>query len=318
MPTWGEIQKEIQSNIHNPNIIETVKQKYLKKLYDYTKRDVIIYASKWTAGDVPPHLISIGDEDVHGFMEATAGLKGKSLDLILHTGGGSAEATEAIMSYLRLKYPDDIRVIVPQAAMSAGTMLACASNEIIMAKHSSLGPIDPQFILQTSVGVQALPAHAILDQFELAKKELIADPRNLSSWLPMLNQFGPALLVKCKNQIEYSKNLVKNWLTKYMFADDNASTCPDTISEYLCSHSNFNTHNKHINIEEAKSIGLKISPLEDDNELQDTVLSVFHINLIAFDITRSVKVISNHLNNSYIKMHHPMAQAIINKPIQKK
>jgi ClpP class serine protease len=50
-------------------------------------------------------------------------LKGKDLDLIVHSPGGSPEATEAIVTYLRSKF-NDIRVIVPQAAMSAATMLA--------------------------------------------------------------------------------------------------------------------------------------------------------------------------------------------------
>lgn len=86
------------------------------------------------------------------------------MTLILHTGGGSAEATDAIVSYLRQKFKD-IRILIPQAAMSAGTMLACSGNVIVMGKQSSIGPIDPQFILQTSVGIQSIPAHAILEQF---------------------------------------------------------------------------------------------------------------------------------------------------------
>ena len=43
-------------------------------------------------------MVTINDEDIHAFMEAIAGLQGSSLDLILHTGGGSAEATDAIVS----------------------------------------------------------------------------------------------------------------------------------------------------------------------------------------------------------------------------
>ncbi|MDH4129521.1 MAG: serine protease, partial [Spirochaetota bacterium] len=125
MPTWGQILNEVTSAQIAGDLspFDTVRQKYLKALSDFTKRDVIVYASKWTTGDVPPNLVSIIDEDLQGFMEAVHGLKNPNLDLILHTGGGSAEATEAIVSYLRQKFKN-IRVIVPQAAMSAGTMLA--------------------------------------------------------------------------------------------------------------------------------------------------------------------------------------------------
>ncbi len=58
----------------------------------------------------------------------------KGLDLIIHTPGGNIAATESIVDYLRRMFPDDIRAIIPQIAMSAGTMLACACNTILMAK----------------------------------------------------------------------------------------------------------------------------------------------------------------------------------------
>ena len=81
-------------------------------------------------------------------MEVICGLSSSKLDLIVHSPGGSAEVTEALVSYIRTKFAD-VRVIVPQAAMSAATMLACSANTIMMGKHSFLGPIDPQFILAT-------------------------------------------------------------------------------------------------------------------------------------------------------------------------
>jgi ClpP class serine protease len=41
--------------------------------------------------------------------------------------------------------------------MSAATMVACAANQIVMGKHSFLGPIDPQLILQTALGNRLVP-----------------------------------------------------------------------------------------------------------------------------------------------------------------
>lgn len=68
----------------------------------------------------------------------------KGLDLILHTPGGDVAATESIIEYLNDVFEGDIRAIVPQIAMSGGTMVACSCNEILMGKQSSLGPVDPQ------------------------------------------------------------------------------------------------------------------------------------------------------------------------------
>ncbi len=79
---------------------------------------------------------------MQGFMEVIRGLPGDGLDLVLHSPGGSAEATEGLVTYIRSKY-DNVRVIVPHLAMSAATMLACSANRILMGKHSYLGPIDP-------------------------------------------------------------------------------------------------------------------------------------------------------------------------------
>jgi ClpP class serine protease len=220
MPTWGDILKELNILQQNTGQVphDPVRRKYLAELFALTNRPTILYATKWIqagAGRIEPATISINEEDIEGLMEVIYGIKGKSLDLILHSPGGSPEAAEAIVSYLRSKF-DDIRVIVPHAAMSAATMLGCAANVIVMGKHSFLGPVDPQFILETPIGVQAVPAHDILDQFKLAQTQC-TNPKLLTSWIPILNQYGPGLLVQCKNAIALSEELVRNWLHTYMF-----------------------------------------------------------------------------------------------------
>jgi len=299
MPTWGKILTEIQTEINNknPTAFDTVRNKYLKELADKTQRNTIIYATRWTSGDIPANLVAITDEDLQAFMEAIHGLKGDQLDLILHTGGGSAEATDAIVTYLRQKF-NHIRVFTPQAAMSAGTMLALAGDEIVMGKHSFIGPIDPQFILNTSVGIQVIPAQAILEQFRNAQKDCADNPKNLNSWLPMLSQYGPALLVQCQNQIDFGKELVKNWLTNYMFKEDGMKA--EKIAEFLSNHDNFKTHGKHISIIHAKELGLKIIDLESDQDLQEKVLSAFHATMHTLN-TSAVKVICNQNGNAFIK-----------------
>ena len=254
MPTWGEILTELkhmaEQGVKPP--FDAVRRKYLVSTYNNTGRNTILYATKWTqAGNIDPELISITDEDVQGFMEVIHGLKGPNLDLIIHSPGGSAEATEAIVSYLKTKF-SDIRVIIPQSAMSAATMLACASNKIVMGKHSFIGPIDPQLILHTQVGVQAVPAQAILDQFELAKSEC-EDPKKLGSWLPILSQYGPALLIQCANALKLSEQLVTEWLESYMFAGrENAKDISKGIAAKLADHKEFKSHGRHINRDKAK------------------------------------------------------------------
>src|SRR5688572_2857456 len=113
MPSWGKIVNEVNQKVTSGDHLafDRVRQKYIAELHSYTKRNLIVYAAKWTGGDASPNLVSINDEDIHAFMEAVNGLTGDDLDLILHTGGGSAEATDAIVSYLRAKFKN-IRVII--------------------------------------------------------------------------------------------------------------------------------------------------------------------------------------------------------------
>src|SRR5262249_39730988 len=146
-----------------------------------SQRPVILYASAWLAKpNAPPALVSVSDEDLHGFMEAVHGIQEKKLDLILHSPGGSASGAEAIVKYLRTTF-DHISIIVPHMAMSAATIIACAADEVVMGKHSFLGPIDPQFILNTGIGPRSVAAQAILEQFDQALKDAV-DPLKLRVW----------------------------------------------------------------------------------------------------------------------------------------
>jgi hypothetical protein len=302
MPTWGEILRELQLELQNTgqSPFDAVRRRYLKRLYEFTGRNTILYATKWTQpGEAKPELISITEEDVQGLMEVVFGMKGTELDLIVHSPGGSPEATEAIVTYLRSKFTS-IRVIVPQGAMSAATMLACSGDRIVMGKHSFLGPIDPQFILQTPLGIQAVPAQAILDQFRKAQEEC-KNPQLLSSWLPILSQFGPALLVQCENAIKLSQELVASWLDVYMFKGKDPNPSKE-IAEKLSSHGDFKSHGRHISIQKARELGLLIDALEDNHDFQERVLSVFHSTIHTFGGTPAVKIIENHLERAFVKL----------------
>ena len=71
--------------------------------------------------------------------------KDKPIDLILHTPGGLVLAASQIARALK-DHPAKTTVIVPHYAMSGGTLIALAADEIIMDPHAVLGPIDPQLM----------------------------------------------------------------------------------------------------------------------------------------------------------------------------
>ena len=304
MPTWGEILKEHAEYFEKEGKLpfDFVRRKYLSKLHDYTKRNTILYATAWTQKpDAPSNFLSITEEDIQGFMEVVHGLEGKRLDIILHSPGGFLEATEALVTYLRSNF-NHIRVIIPYAAMSAATMLACSANEIVMGTHSFIGPIDPQKSVQTRFGTQSVPAQSVSEQFEMAKEECTKNAKNLGVWLPILEQYGPALLRECRLATDLSVELVEKWLRTYMLRKkrDGKEKAKD-IAEKLSTHTLFKSHGRHIGIKEAKGLGLKISELEKDQTLQDLVLSVFHSTTQTFDGTGAVKIIEYHTGSAFIK-----------------
>ncbi len=312
MPSWEQILRELAKTqeAEGAPAYDAVRRKYLAELYAHTGRNVILYATGWLQKQAEdPRLVTINDEDIQGIMTVIHGLSGKALDLILHSPGGSVEATEALVKYLRSKFTE-IRVIVPQLAMSAATMLACAADAIVMGKHSSLGPIDPQITLPTPLGQRMVPAQAVLDQFDRAQREC-QDPAKLGSWMLMLGQYGPDLLVQCEHAIDLSKCLVEEWLATYMFRADPAKA--SEIAGWLSNHGNFKSHGRHIDRAEAENRGLRIERLEGDQDLQDLVLSAYHATSHTFSGTPAVKIIENQRGKAFIKLFAPPPRVLFSQ-----
>ncbi|MCO5099217.1 MAG: hypothetical protein M9884_17375 [Rhodocyclaceae bacterium] len=240
-------------------------------------------------------------EDIQGFMETTHGIGSRELDLILHSPGGDLAAAEAIVSYLRSRF-DHIRVFVPHAAMSAATLISCAANELILGKHSFLGPVDPQFVLPTPLGARMVPAHALLEQFDMAQQQC-ADPSKMGGWVPMLAQYGPDLLVQARNAISLSENLADAWLKKHLMVTDPSKAT--SVARWLSDHQSMKQHRRYLSRETLVGAGMPISALEDDQILQDLVLSVFHATTHTLDGTGVVKIIENHHSRAFLKVMRP-------------
>mgnify|MGYP000154146644 CR=1 FL=1 len=277
---------------------DTIRRKYLKDLSEYTDRDTILYCTAYStpkASGVPGNALSIIPDDLQGFMTAMHDLKRDKLDIIIHSPGGSAEAVEQIMNYLRTKYKH-IRAIIPQSAMSAATMLACACDEIVMGKHSALGPIDPQLTFPTQSGAPfTAPAHSLLNEFNKAKSEILADPKVAPIWIPKLTSWPAGILDICEKTIKLAKEKVALWLESYMFnGEEDAHQKAASIAEWLGNFENHLTHGRPIPIATAIEKGLHVTQLEDDQVLQEKVLSVFHASIITIEITNCVKMIENH------------------------
>ena len=263
----------------------------MNEMHKKEGRDLILYSTSWTVsgGGVGT---SIGESDVHSFMDVIHGLDGDELDIILHSPGGSPTATEQIVSYLRDKF-DHIRIFVPQSAMSAATLMCCAADKVIMGAHSSLGPIDPQMHLPTTPRGHSTAAFAVLDQFEMASSD-IENYSDLTVWKPILDKIDPGTLAECNEAIELSKSLAKEWAKKYMHqGKEDATETSEELAEFLSDRRAFKSHSRRIDRSQASNHGFEVEELEQDDTLQDLVLSIFHSTMLAHENTELIKIIEN-------------------------
>jgi hypothetical protein len=291
MPTWNEINREIDT-LALPNATDVVRLKYLKQLSDRLGRPVISYYSGFLSKrdkDGRFHAeCAISDLDMNGFMAAFHGLdRSRGLDLILHTPGGGVEAARAIIEYIyKMFEPSKVRAIVPQIAMSAGTMMACAAAEIILAKHSCLGPTDPQ--------VRGFPAMGIINEVERAIKEIKKDQMMGLVWNQVFQKYPPAFISDCERSIEGAKTMVAGWLERNMLSSASSpGTAAAAVINGLMNYSETTEHGHHFLIDKCRDIGLRVAALEDDQALQEDVLSVHHAYMASFAKTNTLKIIDS-------------------------
>jgi hypothetical protein len=293
MPSWSELLTEVNQT----KDFDGLRRKYLGILGNTTERNVIAYYSGWLQKEVRGRIVSISDTDMDGFMTTVHKTdRAKGLDLLLHTPGGEINATEAIVNYLRYAFNNDIRVIVPQVSMSAGTMIALASREVWMGMHSSLGPIDPQ--------VNGAPAHGIRDEFKKAAQAFKDNPYGAEAWKPILTKYSPTLLGECDNAIEMAEKIVGDWLETGMLKgitdEQEKKKVRQQILDEFGSHAKSLNHGRHFNYDKVKAAGVVVQRLEDNKPLQDAVLSVHHAFVLTLSATHAIKIIQNNVGGCFV------------------
>ena len=247
--------------------------------------------------------VGISDEDKNGFMACAHKMdRGKGLDLFLHTAGGDAAATESLVHYLKEMFGNDIRAVIPQIAMSAGTMIACSCNSILMGKHSNIGPVDPQ--------INGIPSLGVIEEFEKAFVDIKADQRAAHVWNPILSRLPPSFLQQCTWAVEQSGEFLRKSIADGMLRelpDEDKVVAVKRITDRLTDLKHNKTHNRHIHYQECIDIGLRVEMLEDseDKKLQDLVLTVHHCFMHTLANTQSFKIIEDHRGRATIKQQSP-------------
>lgn len=306
MPSRSDILNSILNEKGTLDFVklDTQRKNYLQQLSTYTSRNVITYYSGWmskrNAEDV-----SINDKDINAFMDTVYKLdKSKGLDLILHTPGGDIAATEQIINYLHSIFNNDIRAIIPQMAMSAGSLISVSCKEIIMGKQSCLGPFDPQ--------MGGVACQSVIKEFEDAKEDIKNNPQSLGLWQVIVSKYHPTFLLACKQAVLLTNELA-NKVLKRSVAN---KAVRGKIKKLFNDNSISKLHSRHYSKEKVKKAGLNVIDLESDPKLQDLVLSLHHSYIITLEHSLITKIVENQIGSTYIRAL-PIPQEVQQKNITK-
>jgi len=227
------------------NAARYARQELIKAINAEEKTQLICY----TAGEDT----EINRGDVIGFVEMLHNIaQNTPIDLMLTTGGGDVDACEKLVKLIAAKKLDQpLRVIVPNLAKSAGTLMLLGADRIIMSDSSEIGMIDPQFRLGDGRGNDLWYSvteylHALEEHTEALRKNK-DDPVALL----MLDSFDARTVKKFQGIRDRVRVFAEGQLKRQ-------GAKSSTISHILMSSAKWKTHGHPIDHADAKEIGLPV------------------------------------------------------------
>ncbi len=235
------------------------RQSLVKEIESETGRRLICYVS----GD----QCMVNREDTVPFVDLLHNVPvGCDLDLLLHTGGGDMDAAEKLISMVRTRVgTGQLRVVIPDFAKSAGTLMALGADLIVMSDTSELGPIDPQIVLADGNGNRiSHPVQSYLDAYQDHSEALKKDPSNVVSQI-MLNKLDPATIKVFQVAMKRARAVADKLLKEGMLKEEGTYT---KVSSDLLDTKKWLSHGQMISWVEAGDggIGLKIEYLAPDSD----------------------------------------------------
>lgn len=235
----------------------------------------------------------------------------KDIDFIIATPGGSGVQVSKFVDKLRSRF-ENVSIIIPNIAMSAGTILAMSGDEIIMTNNSYIGPIDPQVPNRNGIFVPAQSIQILINDIQKRGQEHIKKG-SAPNWtdLEILRQIDPKEIGATITASAFSSELVENYLYLYKFrtwnvhsktgvavTDQEKRDRAKTIAAQLCNHDLWKSHSKGITREIAWSqCMLKTTASESIDGLDRAIRRMWALFGFIFERTPVYKVfLSNNLS----------------------
>jgi hypothetical protein len=200
------------------------------------------------------------------------------INVLVHSPGGDGTIAEKLIDMCRSHLSGQnkkLRVIVPNLAKSAATILALGADEILMGHVSELGPIDPQIPIIVSGVTQWVSAFAFVEARDKLVEQIKVATKKKEPTAALLQQLATLNIPftdEMENQIAFSKKTAIALLDKYMLKTKNPKPRPRAkkaaeIAEKLLSKQLFPVHGHYIGGATAKQVGLEVEVLDKDDEL---------------------------------------------------
>ncbi|MDR1691123.1 MAG: hypothetical protein LBR42_04710, partial [Candidatus Methanoplasma sp.] len=199
------------------------------------------------------------------------------ITLYLYTRGGDTAVAWNLVNLLR-QYCDELDVIIPHKAHSAGTLISLGANSIIMTKQATLGPIDPSVNTPLNPPIPGAPfghtipvsVEAVKGYLEFAREELlIKDDKALSNIMIKLSETVHPLVL---GQVYRSRAQIKMLAEKLLINQISDSDKINRIISFLCSESG--SHDYTITAKEAKE-GLGLNVINPDDEQYKLIKQIY-------------------------------------------
>ena len=168
------------------------RQTIIKQIQAHTGRRLICYVSG--------SQCMISENDTMPFVDLLHHVQpGESVELLLHTTGGSIDAAEKLIRMVRSTVGEtEFRIIVPEFAKSAGTLMVLGADRVVMSDMSELGPIDPQMVFADSSGLRRWQSvQNYLDAYDEHTNAINQNPNNVAAQI-MLGKLDPATVKLCQ------------------------------------------------------------------------------------------------------------------------
>lgn len=223
----------------------------------------------------------INREDIIGIVELLHNVpRNSNIDLMLHTGGGDIDAAEKIVAILRTCVGSArFRVIVPDFAKSAGTLIALAADEIVMSDSSELGPIDPQFLKRDGEGnARWHSVLSYLNAYEALSQRLREAPEDVPASI-MISKLDYTTVVQFEAVKNRARKLAEEHLNRWMFQKRKGNYTQ--IANELMDTNKWPAHGQMINWEDAQEMGLEVKYIEPAGEEWRAYWSLFCLERLA-------------------------------------